>query len=332
MTVDKPLATVSLDLDDLWTYLRTRGDPAWETRPSYLPTFVPLALDLLDRVGLQITVFVVGSDAACAANIPHLRSIAERGHEIGNHSYSHDCSLARYAADQLESEVVRGEEAIIHATGQRPKGFRGPGFSWSPELLETLSRNRYLYDASTLPTFVGPLARWYFLARARLTPDERKSRENLYGTFRDGLRPLRPYRWQLRSGSHILEIPTTTFPLAKLPFHMSYLLYIGRISPHLMFGYLRAAIAACQALGVQPSFLLHPLDLLDLEQAPGLSFFPAMDMPGPSKRRLVMRVLEILRENFQLVPMADLAGAVLARGGIPERTPAFTQEIERNAA
>jgi len=29
----RPIASVSLDLDDLWTYLRTRGDPAWETRP-----------------------------------------------------------------------------------------------------------------------------------------------------------------------------------------------------------------------------------------------------------------------------------------------------------
>jgi hypothetical protein len=104
---------------------------------------------------------------------------------------------------------------------------------------------------------------------------------------------------------------------------MSYLLYIGRISPPLMFGYLRAAIGTCHVMGIQPSFLLHPLDLLDLSQAPGLSFFPAMDLPGPRKQDLVVGVLEMLQENFQLVPMAHFAGAVLAAGRVPERTPAY---------
>ncbi|HEY5939224.1 MAG TPA: polysaccharide deacetylase family protein, partial [Gemmatimonadales bacterium] len=268
MTTPKPLASVSLDLDDLWTYLKTRGDPAWEARPSYLPAFVPQALDLLERLGLRITVFVVGADALRPANLPHLRAIVERGHRIGNHSFSHECWLHLLTRGQLEAEIARTEEAIVEATGQRPVGFRGPGFSWSPELLELLSTREYLYDASTLPTFLGPAARWYFLARSGLSSEERTRRSALYGAFRDGFRPLRPYRWQLRSGKQILEIPITTVPLLKVPFHMSYLLYLGGISHGLMYAYLRCAIRACRVMGVQPSFLLHPLDFLGAEQAP----------------------------------------------------------------
>jgi peptidoglycan-N-acetylglucosamine deacetylase len=323
MTQGKPLASVSLDLDDLWTYLRTRGDPGWEARPSYLSSFVPLVLNLLDRLDLQITVFVVGADAARSANLPHLEAIAERGHEIGNHSFSHDCSPHSSTPGQLEEEIVRAEEAIIGATGQRPIGFRGPGFTWSPELLEILGRRSYLYDASTLPTFLGPLARWYFLARTRLSAEERRRRRALYGAFRNGFRSIRPYHWQLQGGAQLLEIPITTLPVAKVPFHMSYLLYIGRISPGLMFAYLRTAISACRAVGVQPSFLLHPLDFLGSEQAPRLSFFPAMDLPGSTKRDLVVRVLEILGDAFRLVPMAQHAEAILAAGPLPERAPAF---------
>ncbi len=323
MKAPKPLASLSLDLDDLWTYLRTRGDAQWEAYPSYLPAFVPLALDMFERLNLRLTFFIVGADAARKVNLPYLQSIAERGHEIGNHSFSHDCSLPGYTASQIESEIARAEEAIVAATGQRPKGFRGPGFGWSPDLLEILNRRGYLYDASTLPTFLGPLARWYFFARSRLTADERKQRAALYGSFRDGFRPIQPYRWQLRTGSQLLEIPTTTVPIAKLPFHMSYLLYLSRFSSSLMFAYLRGAIQACRIAGVQPSFLLHPLDLLGAEQAPGLSFFPAMDLPGPRKRDLVLRVLEELGAAFELVPMAHHAGAILAAGRLPERTPAF---------
>jgi peptidoglycan-N-acetylglucosamine deacetylase len=323
MTSGKPLANISLDLDDLWTYLRTRGDPSWEARPSYLSTFVPLALDLLDRLELRITVFMVGADAVRAANIPYLRAIAERGHEIGNHSFSHECWLHLHTDSQLEDDIVRAEEAITAATGQRATGFRGPGFSWSPGLLEILSRRGYLYDASSLPTFLGPAARWYFLARSGLGSEERRRRAALFGNFRDGFRPVRPYRWQLRGGAQLLEIPVTTFPVVKLPFHMSYLLYLSRISHSLMFAYLWTAISACRAVGVQPSFLLHPLDLLGAEQAPGLSFFPGMGLPGVMKRELVVRVLEILGDSFRLVSMEQHAGAILAAGRLPERTPAF---------
>jgi hypothetical protein len=90
-----------------------------------------------------------------------------------------------------------------------------------------------------------------------------------------------------------------------------------------MFAYLRSAIRACRAMRIQPSFLLHPLDFLDAEQAPGLSFFPGMGLPGTVKCNLVVRALEILGESFRLVPMEHHAGAVLAAGGLPERVPAF---------
>jgi peptidoglycan-N-acetylglucosamine deacetylase len=319
MTTGKPFASVSLDLDDLWTYLKTRGDPAWEARPSYLPAFVPQALDLLERLALQITVFVVGADAVRPVNLPYLRAIAERGHRIGNHSFSHECWLHLLTNGQLEAEIIGAEEAIIEATGQRPVGFLGPGFSWSPELLELLSTREYLYDASTLPSFLGPAARWYFLARSDMSTEERRRRSALYGSFRDGFRPLHPYRWQLRGGKQILEIPITTFPLLRVPFHMSYLLYLGGISRTLMFAYLRCAISACQVMRVQPSFLLHPLDFLGAEQAPGLSFFPGMAMPGERKRDLVIRALQLLGESFRLVPMEHHAGAILAAGRLPER-------------
>ena len=325
----KPLASISLDLDDLWTYLRTRGDPAWQSYPSYLPALVPLVLELLDRLDLKITVFVVGTDAAASANIPLLQSIVDRGHEIGNHSFSHESWLHRHSVAEIESEIDRAEQAILAATGQRPRGFRGPGFSWSPELLEALGRRNYTYDASILPTFLGPLARWYFLARSGLSAEERRSRSMLFGPFRNGFIPVRPYRWQLRNGTELLEIPTTTFPVVKTPFHMSYLLYLSRISPALMIGYLRAAISTCRAMRIEPSFLLHPLDLLGTDQAQGLSFFPAMDLAAERKRELVTRVLTILQQAFQLVPMVHHAGAVLAAGSLPERSPRLYLEPDR---
>jgi hypothetical protein len=323
MSAPKPLASVSLDVDDLWTYLRTHGDPAWERHPSYLPTFVPRALELLDELGLRITFFLVGFDAAQPHNQALLRSIPERGHEVGNHTYAHECWLHLYTPAQLEQEVARAEEAIHLATGHRPAGFRGPGFSWCPALFDVLARRGYRYDASTLPTYLGPLARLYFLATADLTAEERERRRALFGSFRDGLRPVHPYRWQLGGGRTLLEIPVTTMPVVKVPFHMSYLLYLSRFSKPLMTAYLRTALAACRLMRVEPSFLLHPLDVLGADEAPALAFFPGMELPVRHKLDACREALRALGEHYELVPMGAHANAILARKELRQREPAL---------
>ncbi len=313
MSGDLPAGSVSLDADNLWSYLKTHGDDAWRGWPSYLDRFVPLALDALDEVGLRITFFVVGRDAELAPDREVLRSIVEAGHQVGNHSFEHEPWLHRYTREAIAAEISRAEDAIAASTGERPTGFRGPGFSWSADVLDVLAERGYRYDASTLPTFVGPLARAYYFRSTRLTPGQREERAALFGGFREGLRPTRPYRWQLASGRSLLEIPVSTVPVVKTPFHLTYLLYLSRISERLMWAYLRSAIAAHQALGTGPSFLLHPLDLLSGENVPELRFFPGMDLPAARKRDLFVRVLLLLREHFTLGPMATHADALEAQ-------------------
>ena len=190
------LASISLDLDNLWTYKKIHGDE-WQSRPSYLDTFVPYILEILEELGLQITFFVVGADADQEKNKSVLRSIADAGHEIGNHSYEHEPWLQQYSDADLQREVDRTHEAITVATGFEPVGFRGPGFSWSPNLLHILADRKYAYDASTLPTYLGPLARLYYFRTSDLSEEDKEKRKELFGNFKDGFRPNKPYRWSL---------------------------------------------------------------------------------------------------------------------------------------
>ncbi len=49
----KPLASLSLDLDNRWSYMKTHGDEGWESFPSYLDVVVPRVLDLLAKRNLR---------------------------------------------------------------------------------------------------------------------------------------------------------------------------------------------------------------------------------------------------------------------------------------
>ncbi len=313
-----PIASLSLDLDNLWSYLKVHGDPSWAERPSYLDVFLPRVLDVLDTLSLRITFFIVGADAAAPAHRDVLREIVHRGHEVGNHSFEHDPWLHRYDASALERDIIGAEEAIAAATGERPIGFRGPGYSWTPALLRLLASRGYLYDASSLPTFIGPAARWYYFRTARLSAEERRTRQMLFGQFRDGFNPLDPRRIQLGDGVSLLQIPVTTMPITRLPFHFSYLLYLARVSPALMRAYLATALRLCTLTGTAPSYLLHPLDLLGKDDVARLAFFPGMDLAGEAKRNLFMETMQRFAEAFTPVPMSVHARALLA-AGVPDR-------------
>lgn len=319
---DRRLASVSLDLDNLWSYLKIHGDPDWRTRPSYLQTLVPHALDTLDALGLRITFFIVGADAEDARNTAVLREIVRRGHEVGNHSFEHEPWMHRNTPEQLDAEIERADRAITAATGARPVGFRGPGFSWCPELLQVLERRGYLFDASTFPTYLGPLARLYYFWTSKLSREQQSDRDELFGKFSEGLRPVKPYLWDLQAGTRLLEIPVTTMPLFKVPFHLSYLLFLSRYSVGLALLYFRFALLLCRLTGTQPSLLLHPLDLMGGDQIPQLAFFPGMDLPSKTKTDFVCRVLRLLGEHYQIVPMSVHARSLLGKGRLELRRPA----------
>ena len=317
----KPYASISLDLDNKWSYMKTHGDIGWKKFPSYLETFIPYILNILDQLNLKITFFVVGQDASLERNKDVLRLLTERGHEIGNHTFHHEPWLHLYTKDQIKKEILEAEEQIFKVTGQKTIGFRGPGFSWNSVLLEVLAEYGYIYDASTLPTYIGPLARAYYFWKSNLTEEEKNQRKRLYSSFKDGMRPVKPYQWQLTSGATLLEIPVTTVPIIKTPFHLSYLLYLSQFSTSLMFLYLKTALTLCRITQTEPSFLLHPLDFLDSKQVPELDFFPGMGLSANRKMELFNKVIKTLSQHFNLVNMSTYAQLVLKRLKIKTYSP-----------
>ncbi|MEO5893869.1 MAG: polysaccharide deacetylase family protein [Ferruginibacter sp.] len=304
MASKKPIASISLDLDNQWSYMKIHGDEGWDQYPSYFSIFVPYVLDVLDELDLKITFFIVGKDTESEENRKYLRMITERGHEVGNHSYHHESWLQSYSYEKIEKEIREAEEAIESVTGQRTTGFRGPGFSWSNDLLKVLESRGYQFDASTLPTFMGPLARMYYFKKSDLTKEEKKARKELFGKFSEGFRKLKPYKWDLGEGKSLTEIPVTTMPVLKLPFHLSYLIYLGNISMPLMKLYLNSAIVMCRITKTPVSFLLHPLDLIGGDQIKQLAFFPGMNVSSEKKTKIFKQVINSLTKYYDVQNMS----------------------------
>lgn len=322
MNKTKPIASLSLDLDNKWTYMKTHGDSGWESFPSYLDVVVPRFLQFLKERNLTITVFIVGQDAALEENYEALKSIAAAGHEIGNHSFHHEPWLHLYSEQEIETEIAIAEEHIEHVTGQKPVGFRGPGFSLSQTALRVLARRGYRYDASIFPTFLGPLARTYYFMTSKLSKEEMEQRKALFGTLSEGLRPLNPYHWHLNSRK-LLEIPVTTMPIFRVPIHFSYLLYLSVFAPSLARLYFNAALKLCRLTGTQPSLLLHPLDFLGRDDAPELAFFPAMSLPSYKKLALLSKLLSLLSDQFTILTVREHAQGAAFKFNLPVVKPNF---------
>lgn len=96
------------------------------------PAHTPEVLEVLRRHRVHATFFVLGENAE--ANPGLLQAIADGGHRIGNHSWSHPL-LTRLSNEEAREEFVRTSELITGAVGAPPALSRAPYGAWNEETL-----------------------------------------------------------------------------------------------------------------------------------------------------------------------------------------------------
>ncbi len=87
------------------------------------PRYTPAILDILDQFNVKATFFMVGTHVARNPDLAH--QVAQRGHEIGSHTYTHR-NLLGLARPTLMVEVAKNQNTIERAVGRRPTLFRPP--------------------------------------------------------------------------------------------------------------------------------------------------------------------------------------------------------------
>ena len=114
------------------------------------PKYTRQILDVLDEYGIPATFFFVGENVSYYQDTA--REVVKRGHEIGNHTYSHP-KVSKQSDVAFREELVRCENIIEQVTGVCPKVFRPPQGSWNQRVYDIARERDYsviLWDLDTL--------------------------------------------------------------------------------------------------------------------------------------------------------------------------------------
>ena len=114
------------------------------------PKYTRQILDVLDEYGIPATFFFVGENVSYYQDTA--REVVKRGHEIGNHTYSHP-KVSKQSDVAFREELVSCENIIEQVTGVCPKVFRPPQGSWNQRVYDIARERDYsviLWDLDTL--------------------------------------------------------------------------------------------------------------------------------------------------------------------------------------
>ena len=102
------------------------------------PTFTFKVLDELRARNIKATFFVLGNRVKQYPWI--VQQIANEGHEIGNHTYSHRL-LTAMPSEVIEREITETQNLIKQATGHEPSLFRPPFGAFRPSAKEIFQKH-----------------------------------------------------------------------------------------------------------------------------------------------------------------------------------------------
>jgi peptidoglycan/xylan/chitin deacetylase (PgdA/CDA1 family) len=286
------LCALSVDLDEIRHYfaihgLAAEGDSAHAVYDRALLRFGDFAAG--ER--LPLTLFAVGADLSRPESAARLCALAARGHELGNHTLDHHYDLTRREAREIQQQIEGANEVIAAQTGQRPTGFRAPGYTMSDAVYRALAASGMAYSSSIFP------CPGYYAAKAAVIGALRlagKTSSSIVASPGVLVAPRTPYRVgepYFRVGRGVLELPIQVTPRLRLPYIGTTLTALGPRLARL----LTRSLVGQELINLE----LHGVDLLD--QHDGLAAL--------APRQLDLRVpLGSKWDTFSAV-VAELRGA-----------------------
>ncbi len=98
----------------------------------------PRILEILKKYNVKATFFCIGKKAETYPNI--LKQIAEEGHVVGNHSYSHSLYFDFFGTAKILKELKKTNRTVKQITGEECKVFRPPYGVTNPNIARAVKK------------------------------------------------------------------------------------------------------------------------------------------------------------------------------------------------
>lgn len=314
----RKLANVSVDLDGLPLYHSIHGLTESADPYAVYEIALPRLLDLFDELDVSATFFVIGSDLEHPQAVDALRAAVARGHEAASHSYLHPYNLRAWSKLSIAEDIDRASDAILHATGSRPVGFRTPGYNVDTRILRILSERGYLYDSSVLPSPAYYAAKAAVMGALALCGKPSGSSMVDPQSLRAPLQPYRPSRWAFyKAGDRkhslpIWEIPIGVNRVFRLPVIGTTVGSLPRLARRPFYESFRRGQPTIQ-------LELHGIDLLDSADE-CVSELLAASQPDvrrnwEDKREAIGDFIELAKQHYAFITLENLADELNADAG-----------------
>jgi hypothetical protein len=221
---------------------------------------------------------------------------------VANHTFSHPYDLSRGGAEVIKAEIEKGADAIEAACGEKPQGFRAPGYLLGPRILEQVAAAGALYDSSILPS---PVYQGIKAAAVSVLGLLGRPTGAVLGDPREAFSPARPYRpdprrpWK-RGAGPLLELPISS--VLGVPLIGSVLVTAGAR----MASYLAALAARAGFVNLE----LHGVDLMDLDADgldPALGIQRDLKVPWRKKAEIISIFVRALLQTHRPMPLREAA-------------------------
>lgn len=236
--------------------------------------------EVLKRNGVPLSIFVVGK--MLDSGMPVRDRFRNLNSEFEVHSYSHDPANP----DGME-EIRRAKDAFVRYMGREPIGYRAPLGKISPEGVQNLRREGFLYDASIFPAFRPELG------------------------YNQALMPTHPF---VHDGApSLVELPFAVVPGIRLVISMSYLKLFGFSTYRALFkvfGLPEVLVFDSHLYDYFPRIGVRGLNRTDWKRV-------ALMRNGDRTMTLLQQFLDYLRSvGYELVLMSELYRVAAARLGV----------------
>lgn len=307
----RPRATIQIDMDPFWfiasVFEKNRGQPLIERQTIY-QAVIPHFLRVFGDHRVKATFFVVGKDLEDDRNLPLLERLLAEGHEVANHTYSHRGDIKSLSPEVVAYEIDAMADLVERRFGIRPKGFKAPAYGINSTILGHLLDAKYRYDSSVCPNAAAGLVK---TCQRRVLRYKAGVAE--FGSTRSALAPLAPYYPRFdnpyaRGDIPLLEMPVSTIPWLRVPFHFSFVNVAGFWLYR--FGRILGKLAGQSYL----NYAFHAIDLLDDTQVPHqIRPRPGLARSSRDKVQALETIVADLVNNFNVLPTAELTELLHSR-------------------